>query len=189
MKAVTVGWIVSIECLKTWELTSLPLCSWTLSINRLPVSPLYPSLQLGSGQTTLYVRPCWCSLLVLSFILNLVPNFVPVKTNATSCPGKSLVKWRLAFLNACSTFFHLEGRILLCCLTLEGSRLIILWFIWIVKLLFNTTNNLPHNPGWKTINCDENMFQMFYFFIQQFFIWADCMGSKQESFHASTLLM
>ena len=26
---VTVGWSVSIECLKTWQLTSLPPCSWT----------------------------------------------------------------------------------------------------------------------------------------------------------------
>ena len=28
-----------------------------------------------------------------------------------------------------------------------------------------------HNPGWKTINCIENVFQLFYFFSQQFFIW------------------
>ena len=47
------------------------------------------------------------------------------------------------------------------------------------NLIFNTTNNLRPNPGWETINCNENMFQLFYFLLQQLFIWARCMGSKQ----------
>ena len=47
------------------------------------------------------------------------------------------------------------------------------------NFFLNTTNNFWHSPGWKNINFDENMFQMFYFFIQQLFIWADGMGFKQ----------
>ena len=47
------------------------------------------------------------------------------------------------------------------------------------NFVFNTTDNLWHKTGWKTINCNENIFQMFYFFLQQLFIWADSMGSKQ----------
>ena len=95
------------------------------------------SLQLRSGQTTLYVKSCWCSLLVLSLILNLVPTFVPVKTNATSsCSGKGLVIWRFTFLNVYSPFFPLQGRIILCCLTFEGSGMIILWFISVVETFF-----------------------------------------------------
>ena len=52
------------------------------------------------------------------------------------------------------------------------------------NFFLNTTNKLRHSPGWKTINCDENMFQMF-FFIQQLFIWAHCMGPKQQRFQKS----
>ena len=31
--------------------------------------------------------------------------------------------------------------------------------------IFNATDNFWHNPGWKTIKCNENMFQMFYFYL------------------------
>ena len=47
------------------------------------------------------------------------------------------------------------------------------------NFIFNMIDGLCHKSGWKTINCNENMFQMFYIFLQRFFIWADCMGSKQ----------
>ena len=55
------------------------------------------------------------------------------------------------------------------------------------NFFFNTTNNLRPNPYRETINCNENIFQMFYFFIQQIFIWAYCKGSKQEIFQSTTL--
>ena len=53
------------------------------------------------------------------------------------------------------------------------------------NFFLNTNNNLQHSPGRKTIDCDKNMFQMFYLFIQQLFIWADCMGSKQKSLQST----
>ena len=133
MKAVTVGWIVSIECLKTWELTSLALCLLALSINCLPVSPFYSPLQSASGQ--MYV---------------------------------------------CSLSFPLLGRNEFTLLDIHrfwiGNTLI---YLSSGSFIFNMIDNWWHNPGWKTINCNENVFQMFYFFVQQVFIWADCIGSKQ----------